>query len=198
MMRKIKSEEDIERVRRRNNIILGTAMIFLLVASTAGFSLMSGDSEDKSSVSELGFDFVRNNGLWKTVIGSSTDGHDSGEPEVFGFRYLPSEVADVDVNLSRNIEDYSGEVLYFVNSGEGVSEVLNNLGKYVLRYQEACLNNSSDSCGENLPIKSCDDNLIIFEDGNETRVYGNESCVYIVGDSALAADAFLYEVLDIR
>jgi len=197
-MRKIKSEEDIERVRRRNNIILGTAMIFLLVASTAGFSLMSGDSEDKSSVSELGFDFVKNNGLWKTVIGSSTDGHDSGEPEVFGFRYLPSEVADVDVNLSIEFGEYSGEVLYFVNSGEGVSEILNNMGRYILRYQEACLVNGTDSCGEDLPVKNCDSNLIIFQNGNETTVYGNGSCVYIVGDSAFGADAFLYEVLDIR
>ena len=197
-------------------MILGAVMIGLLVFASLGYSLMSAEGDNKRSVSELGFDFFRDGGLWKVDI--------SGE--IFGFQYLPSEVDDVDVNLSVELGMYSGEVLYFVNPNEGASEVLNNIERYVLRYQESCLRQDSGirdlelgtgedndlgnltNCVGDLPVKDCDSNLIIFVpqsdmtllglDGNETRVYGNESCVYLVGDSVRAADAFLYEVLDIR
>ncbi|MBT6690132.1 hypothetical protein HN903_03805 [archaeon] len=208
MMRRIKSIADIERARRRNNIIMGVGMIFLLLASTAGFAIMNADSEEESVVEELGFEFVRDGGMWKLILDES----------VFGFQYLPSEVEDVDVNVSVEFGDYSGKALYFVNPNEGVGEVLNNLGGYILRYQESCLqqdsresvvggrwsddlgnltNNSDVFCDENLPIKDCDSNLIIFDIGNETRVYGDNNCVFIEGDFLKGVDAFLYDILDI-
>ena len=202
-MRRIKSMADIERVRKRNNIIMGVAMILLLVASTAGFSLMSSDSEEESVVEEMGFEFVRDGGMWKLVFGD----------DVFSFRYLPSEVGDVDVNVSVEFGDYSGKPLYFVNLGEGTGEVLVNFEKYVLRYQESCLRqNSSDvggresvvgdlgnltTCDEDLPVKDCNSNLIVFDVGNETRVYGDGGCVFIEGDFVKGVDAFLYDVLGV-
>src|SRR5680860_174627 len=127
-MRKIKTMADVERVQRRNNIILGIVMIVLLVGSSLGYSLMSADRESNNAVSEKGFDFVRDGGVWKLDIAG----------QVFGFQYLPSEVSDVEVNLSVQVGMYSGQPLYFVNPGEGVSEILANLDRYILRYQEAC------------------------------------------------------------
>lgn len=246
-MRKIKTVADLERARRRNNIILGVVMIFLLVVSTGGYSLMSADSDDANVVEENGFEFVRDGGMWKLVFDSQLDSpldskhqagqgrHQTGQGVVFGFMYLPSEVGDVDVNVSVEFGDYAGKPLYFVNPGEGVGEVLNNLGGYILRYQESCLqqgfedvgsqssmnmtlvspgpgvgdlgnvsmeNNESVvdevNCTGDLPVKDCDSNLIIFEVGNETRVYGEKNCVFIEGDFIRGIDAFLYEVLGIR
>ncbi len=201
-MRKIKTMADVERIQRRNNIILGVIMIFLLTASSVGYSLMSADEERKNSVSENGFDFVRDGGIWKLSIGGDS----------FGFVNLPSEVSDVDVNLSVEFGMYSGQPLYFVNPGEGAGEVLNNFGNYVLRYQEACLqqdenelgnltsksNESEVVCNGDLPIKDCNSNLIIFEVGNETRVYSEGKCVFIVGDVLRGSDAFLYKILGIN
>jgi hypothetical protein len=184
-MKKIRSMADIERGRRRNNIILGVVMIFLLLGSTAGYSLMSRDSEGDSSVSDSGFDFVKDGGLWKVNSGGG----------IFGFRYLPSEVSDVEVNASFNLGDYSEEVLYFVNPDEGVGEVLNNVGDYILRYQESCI--EGGECEGDLPVKDCTNNLIIFERGNVTSVYQNESCIYIIGDGIRGTDAFLYNALGI-
>jgi len=182
--------EDIERARRRNNLIMGVVMIGLMIFASLGYSLMSADSENVSKVSELGFDFVRSDGLWKVAIGD----------EVFGFQYLPSEVSDVDVNLSIELGEYSDEILYFVSSGEGKSEILNNIERYILRDQGSCFyfGNNKSICEGDFPMKDCSSNLIIFEGGNETRVYGNDNCVYIIGDSLKGSDAFLYEVLDIR
>ena len=62
--------------------------------------------------------------------------------------------------------------------------------------QEACLNNTL--CEGDLPVKGCEVNLIIFEKGNETKVYQEDSCVYLVGDSIRSADVFLYKVLKIK
>ena len=204
VMRKIKSMADIERIRRRNNIILGVVMIALLVGSTAGYSLMSADSEDENVVEERGFKFVRDSGMWRLGLDSSKDDPAGPEGEFFSFQYLPSEVDDVDVNVSVEFGDYSGQPLYFVNPSEGAGEVLNVLGKYLLRYQEACLDSGNEEnstnesvCGGDLPFKDCGSNLIIFESGNETRVYGEGNCVFIEGDFIRGVDAFLYKILGV-
>lgn len=218
-MRRLASIADVERTRRRNNIILGVTMIVLMLGSSLGYSLMSADGGSDNSVSEMGFDFVRDGGMWKMIV----DG------EIFGFRYLPSEVSDVEVNLSVDLGMYSGQPLYFVNPGEGLNDILANLDRYILRYQEACfrqdsvesvvdggwsddlvnltdsnenvsleVNESEVVCEGDLPMKDCSSNLIVFIEGNETRVYGEDRCVFIVGDASLGSNAFLYEVLDIR
>ncbi len=210
-MRKIKSMADVERVRRRNNVILGVVMIALLTLSSVGYSLMSADSEEKNVKSEGGFDFVREGGMWRLAIGEN----------VFGFQNLPSEILEVDVNVSSQLGQYNGQPVYFVNPGEGVNEILGNIGDYVLRYQEACLGETLTlenqsfvvpvgECEGDLPIKSCDDgvNMIIFstigddfgepDSGNETRVYEEGSCVFIIGDVLRGSDAFLYKMLGVN
>ncbi|MBU3923517.1 MAG: hypothetical protein KJ592_01225 [Nanoarchaeota archaeon] len=202
-MRKIRTQAEVNRKNKRNQIVVGVVLVGLLLVSTLGYSLMSSDEDKSSSVSELGIDFVKIDGIWKAVI-------DGG---VFGFRNLPSEVSDIDVNVSADLGLYSGKVLYFINPGTGASEVLNNLGGYILRYQESCLRQDSGSsvvggrwsedasngteCGGDLPVKSCYDNVIIFEGGNESLVYQDDNCVYVVGDSVKATDAFLYKVLGV-
>jgi hypothetical protein len=212
-MRKIKTMADIEKVRKRNNIILGIVMIALLVGSSLGYSLMGADRESEDTVEFGGFDFVRDGGMWKLSIGD----------EVFGFQNLPSEVSDVDVNISVELGMYNGQPLYFVNLGDGVNEILGNIGKYTLRYQESCLQEASllekleirdqnlddlgdltsgalgdeAACEGDLPIKDCSSNLIVFEEGNSTRVYSEGNCVFITGDVLRGSDAFLYKLLDI-
>jgi len=186
-MRKIQTQAEIDRKKKKNQLLVGGVMIALLVMSTLGYSLMSGDSDggDKSRVNEAGVDFIRQNGIWMTEI----DGN------VFGFQNLPSEVSNINVNTSINLEEYSGQPLYFVNPNEGINEVLTNIGNYIMRYQESCLAN--ETCDGDLPEKDCDSNLIIFEVGNNTEVYQDESCVFIVGDTLKATDAFLYKLLHI-
>ncbi len=203
MLKKILMREEVAKKKKRNQILVGGVLIVLMVVSTLGYSLMDGGNDTGDNVSEFGIDFVRDGGFWKTVIGGVT----------FGFQYLPSEVENISVNGSYDFGDYNGKVLYFVNENEGASEILSNLGRYVLRYQESCLRQDSGRslvagrwsedmdnvtvCEGDLPSKNCDDNLIIFGTGNETVVWKNESCVYIVGDGVRGADAFLYKALKI-
>ena len=196
MLKKILTQEEKARRSRRNQILVGGVLIVLMIVSTLGYSLMSGDGNNSGDrVTELGINFVRDGGLWKIVINGARAGVPSEEGIVFGFQYLPSEIGDVFVSGDYDFGDYNGKVLYFVNGSEGSSEILNNLGRYVLRYQSACLNGTI--CGGDLPLKSCDDNLIIFESGNETSVWKEDNCVHIVGDGVRGADAFLYKALKI-
>ncbi len=189
-MKRIKSAVEHEKIRRRNGILLGIAMIVLLVVSTGGYSIMSriGDN-NPNKINERGLSFVRSDGIWKMEIGNG----------VFSFRYLPSEVQNISVNLTTNLTTYAGKPLYFVNPSDGMGEILNNIGKYVLRYQEACLNNGNGTkCKGNLPVKNCYSNLIVFVPSNVTRVYERENCVFISGDLSKSSDAFLYKILGIN
>jgi hypothetical protein len=149
---------------------------------------MSSDSESSSSVSEMGLDFVRSDGLWKVLI----------DENVYGFQNLPSEVSNISVDTSVNLNDYSGKALYFVNPGQGASGILNNV-RNILRYQEACEASSDKDieCEGNLPVKDCSENLFVFRESNETEVYQDDNCIYIVGDSVKGTDAFLYKVLGV-
>jgi len=200
-MRKIRNQRDVDQGRRNRNILIGVVLILLLVVAPIGYSLFSRDDSgvSENAVNEFGFDFYREGGIWKVDVGG----------DIFGFRYLPSEVANVSISGSYDFGMYSNELLYFVNSNNGASEILNNIGRYVLRYQDACAGNgvsrgngsqvtgNGTVCGGDWPTKDCGSNLIIFEAGNETRVWQNESCVYIAGDGAKGADAFLYKALKI-
>jgi len=184
-MKRIQTAQMKNRKTRRNNIILGIVLIALLVIAPIGYSFMNNDRRSGSKVNEKGSDFYKEGGLWKT----NKDG------QVFGFQYLPSEVTNVSVSGFYNLGGYVSQPLYFVNVNEAAPEILNNLQRYIMRYQEACLNESL--CGEELPLKDCGSNVIIYEAGNDTKVYKNQSCVYLVGDAIRAADAFLYETLNI-
>ena len=186
-MRNIRTAEVQAREAKRKKIIVGTVLISLMVVSTLGYSLMQGDSEeDTSKVEENGLVFYRQNGIWMTSINGET----------FGFQYLPSEIANISVEDNYDLNMYTSQLLYYTSPSEGVIEILNNLGRYVLRYQGACLNETS--CEGDLPTKDCWSNVIVTVVGNETKVYNNKSCVYLVGDSVKAADAFLYKVLKVN
>ena len=164
MLRRIKTQEEIAKGRRKIQFLVGGVLVILLVVSTAGFSLMSGDgnSNSNSQTKERGMDFYYENGLWKTVI----------QEQVFGFRYLPSELANVSINGTYDLGSYSEQVVYFVNPQDGLVEIINNIGGYFTRYQEACLD--SEECEGNLPIKECDENVIAFLNGAEDKVYSEE------------------------
>jgi len=194
-MRKIKSREEIEQRKKRNLTIAGILMIGLLVLSTAGYSIFSGDNGGGSGKQTYGdFEFVRTNNLWVLEF----------QDKEFYFSYLPQELDNVSVTGFYSFQDYVGKNLYFVNINSGAGEILNNLEDFIPRYQEVCLDSFSDEedCKEKeLPMKNCSDNLIIFEqdlDSLETKVSQEDKCVFIEGNSVQGADGLLYRLLGVR
>ena len=191
-MRKIETQAMKDRRQKRNLIIMSIVLIGLLVLAPIGYSFFSGDEEEVQAgdVTFNGFEFVKSNGYWNLGIQGQT----------FRFQNLPEEVINVSVSGFYELGGYNGEVLYFVGLGDNRlagQEILNNLGGSILRWQEACLNNSGDECEGDFPVKNCDDNLVIFSDGEVEEVRTENKCVYISG-GVRGADAFLYRLFGIN
>ena len=185
-MRKIKTKVDLEKKKKKNQLILGIIMVFLLTASTLGYSLMSKDDEnDSSKVTERGLDFYRTNGRWQLNI----------EGQTFHFQNLPSEIQNIEIEGIYSLSSLAGQPIYFNEANEGISEVLINLDRYLERYQETCI--EGQNCTKDLPTKNCTSNILISIPGNSTRVYREENCIYLSGDYVKAADAFLYKTFGI-
>lgn len=196
-MRQIEDKKQKEKKKNRNYIIMGSILIVLLVFSSVGYAFLSGSGEsDNSLVSEYeGIRFERYGSYWKTQI-------QGGE---FYFKYLPSEVENISIQGAYSLSDYSNKPVYFVNPNNAVGEIIQNINNYILRYQEACvqldysdLNEISQEDCEGLPLKNCEEDLIIIFEENETnsvRKQGN--CVYLSGDPYLSGDAFLYSILKV-
>jgi len=190
-MRKIRTQEEIDKKKKTNQLLIGGILILLMVVSTAGYSLISRDNNSSSGGSggseKYGnYTFFRDQGMWGVLLNGET----------YHFQYLPKEIENISVSGNLSVTQYSGKVLYLVNNNPASQDILIDFNKYFLRAQGACLNNSL--CEGDLPVKTCDDNIIVFENpDNETRVWQDNNCVYISGDFLRGADAFLYKALRI-
>lgn len=185
MLRKIKSQEEIAQKRKRNQIIIGGALILLMVLSTVGYGFFNRETSNNGiqTAEYNGFTFVKNGDSWVLTV----------EDQNFYFRYLPGETDNVSVSLNLTMNDYSNKPIYFVNDSGFSQYILTDIQRYVLRAQGACIDNCT-----NLPRKTCADNLIIFSGENRTSVSQNQNCVYLSGDAILASDAFLFKILGIK
>lgn len=186
-MRKIKTAGELNKNKKRNQIIVGAVLVILMIISTAGYAFMNDKESDTSTTrSYNGLKFYRVGGSWQVVINGNT----------LYFQNFPNDTNEVQLSGNFNLSSYSGKPLYFVNSNAASQEILADIGKYTLRYQEACLNNTG--C-ENLPVKSCKDNVIVFDlNATETKVRQENNCVYISGDFIKASDAFIYRLFGIK
>ena len=73
---------------------------------------------------------------------------------------------------------------------DAFSGITNNLGRYASRIQEACYG----ECERDFPEKDCSENLIVFKEMEERKIYQEEKCIFIEGD-LLSVDAFLYKIM---
>lgn len=193
-MRKIESKKKAEKRSKRNQLIIGGILIFIMIGSTFGY-VMLGDSSDKNSGTEKvnykGYLFVNTNGFWVLSIGNYN----------FIFQYNPEQVEKVDKELNK-LDSYAGKVLYFFYENENVlgaaTEISQNLRDIVLRVQGACI--EEEGCPEEWPIKDCSNNFIIIKEANESKIYQEENCVFIEGQSEeliKTVDGFLFNIMGI-
>lgn len=189
-MKKIKSEKDIEKKKKKNQIIISVVMIALIGLSTLGYAVMNDDSSsnvDKTFV-YAGIKFENVGSYWRILLNQKE----------FYFRKLPTELGHVEIEGNYSLGDYYQQTIYFVNpnaANEGLFYALNGLA---LRTQGACF---EENCEEqNLPTKTCEDNLIIFRnpEQNETRVTKEENCVFIEGNYFDGVDRLIYKLINLE
>ena len=199
-MRRILSKHEQEKKRKRNLLIIGILLIFVMFGSVFGMIVGSfgQNSSEKNKIEYNEYKFSNENNLWITSI-NNVD---------FSFRYSPLETKDMEIIL-KNINNYYNKPLY-VYSEDASSEIelKRNLQQIATRIQPACFSN--ETCDGDFPIKTCSDNFIIIEvseanetgsEQNEEEITQKENCVYIKGekqDLVKLTDSFLYKILDIK
>lgn len=189
-MRKIISKAKEEKKRQRNQIILGLILIFVMFFSVLGYSF-SGGGESNKEIDYNGFKFYKNEGLWYLELNNS----------YFIFKNNPYETGNIGIETEINsISDYYNKPLYISSeSNEASYEIYNNLGKIAERIQYACI--SEEKCEGDFPVKTCENNFIIIEKDNQSKIFQNESCVFISGASenlTKITDEFLFNMLNIK
>jgi hypothetical protein len=194
-MEKLMTREMKDKKKQRNQLIVGGILIALMLMSTAGYALSDkeGNSPGVKKVNYNGIDFLQDDSeYWNFKL----NGYD------FVTQYNPEDTKEIKNYNRKLLNDYSNEPLYFVGEANaGFSEIEMNLARFVLRIRPACM---TSNCSGDYPIKSCsEDNLIIFEEANETFSEGilqDKNCIFIKTNElnqTKYADSFLFGVLGI-
>ncbi|RMD67659.1 hypothetical protein D6817_00900 [Candidatus Pacearchaeota archaeon] len=184
-MRKIESVLEREKKAQRNRLILSIIMLGILVLSTLGFGLIfavnygggfnTGNNQQANSHGGM----LNSNGVLN--LGS----------QQYTLAYPKTQVGDVQVSLTKTISQLSGQTLYIAADNPAVvNELAQTLGRFAARAQEACY----QKCDKDLPEKTCDDNLIVWRDSEENKVWEEGNCIFIEGDMR-AVDALIYKML---
>ncbi len=189
-MRKISSRHAEEKKQKRNQIIVGIILIFVMLGSVFGIIVGSFEKEDNSKINYNGFEFAKQNNRWILNIGNFN----------FIFQYNPYQVEEINSENLKYLDNYYNKPLYISSeSNEAISEIYINLKQIAQRIQFACINEKE--CEGDLPVKTCEDNFIIIKKGNSSEIVQDENCVFIKGaeeNLTEISDEFLFQITGIR
>ena len=179
-MRKVGTEKELEVKKKRTTIYISLFMLGVLVISTIGFSFVSnlGTDDNQPTTNEQ-------------VAGKSNVDF---EGQTFYLTNSLEESKNVSVEITATLDDYVGKTIYVSSKNSGVTmELFQLFSKYSARIQEACYG----SCDEDLPERDCSENLIVWKDSAENKVYQEDKCIFIEGDLR-AVDGFIYQLMGKR
>lgn len=186
-MRQIELKSDREKKKKRNQIIVSIVLVFIMFFSVLGYSFQSQENSKDKKINYNGFEFNNQNGYW--VLKDSS----------FVFKYNPLQIEESNSELKK-LDNYLNKPLYiFSENQEAELEIYTNLRSVVQRIQYACLGN--ETCSENLPVKTCDDNFVIIKEAEKNEILQEENCVFINGDYenlTQLTDEFLFKIIGIR
>jgi hypothetical protein len=120
----------------------------------------------------------------------------------FGFMNNPNDIGNLNVNFVINnyLTQYSGKPLYiYSDNSEAESEIYINFYKVAERIQKACY--SGLNCTEDVPVKTCENNLIILQYSNNIKIEQKENCLFISAPEEnilLATDKALFRIFGIE
>ena len=204
-MRRLTSKYQEERGKKRNQILIGLILIFVMFSSVLGFAFLNhsfigggnaqrdnfGSSnvnvDNFNSINYNGFEFIEQNNFWILNLNEVN----------FIFRHNPTQVPRIASEI-KPLETYQEKVLYLYSEDIlAESEIKINLLQFTNGIEKACL--KEEKCGENVPVKTCEDNFIIIREGNQS-ITQEDNCVFIEGkkeDLTKLADEFLFKLMGI-
>ncbi|MEM1577555.1 MAG: hypothetical protein QXM27_00860 [Candidatus Pacearchaeota archaeon] len=170
--------KQIKRRKNRTNLIISISAGILMILSVIGFALNLTQQKEK------------NEKEFKVNI--------YGKEIVVKLIYFENETNDVLLNYNPNINDFINKKIYFYSHPK-IRENSQRLLYYISIFsliKETCV--IGYECFNNeLPIKDCNNEIIIFEYSNETKIDKNDKCIIIKGNETnidKTIDAFLYKI----
>ena len=110
-MKGILSKHDSEKKAKRNRMILGLILVFIMFFSIAEYSFLSNQNQannaqnQTNAVNYNGFQFSEQNSYW--IL--NKDGND------FIFSYNPNEIPRI-TSIVNPLENYNGKTLYLISN----------------------------------------------------------------------------------
>ena len=184
-MRDIFSKQRGEKKAKRNRIILGLFLVFIMFFSVAEYSFLANDGQDSNSgnpadiqkINYNGFEFSFQNGFW--VFNKNGNS--------FIFKHNPNQVEKSGVSL-KGLENYLNKTIY-INSEDIISE------------SEIRANLAQFSEIKNSQNENCDESQIIIKESSESKIIQEKNCVFISGKKenlVQLTDEFLFKILGVE
>ena len=176
----IETQEVRERRAKRGKLIGGIVLTAILLLSSIGFAVTIGGDSSNTGSSGSNEEAYFNGQYWVVQKEGST----------LYLTQSPDLLGNISVDIQKRAYDYRDAIIFIDSESSQVTNLLaSNLGSYTGRIQEACYG----PCERDLPEKTCQENLIVWRISEEKKVYQNENCIFIEGDTS-AVDAFLYNL----
>jgi hypothetical protein len=211
-MKKLLTKKEKEKIRKRNNTIIGSILVLIMFFSVIGYSFYTKSLDDserrerKIVFNGIEFD-LKDDGLWHFTV-SGTDFISYYSPEEL--QNMTNELQDIEINLSLNYFNFHDKMLYlhFENEFSTQSEILRNIGNVIQRTNYFCFEKDEyDEFGEfkecEWPIKSCNDTngiMLITKNAEKNSIKQNENCIFIEfkeQEGLKIASVFVYKLLEI-
>ena len=178
-------------------MIVGGLLIFVMLFGIFGYGFGDGSgngSGKKQEISYNGFNFTYNeNGYWVTEI----------QGIEFGTFFNPTETENITLNIEANIKDYTEKPLYYASNdgASGLNEIMSNIGRFAqYNPQEVCVE-GEECLNEELIVKNCTNNIIIFKNAETIKDYKKDNCVFLEApesEQRRLGDKFIFKLLDIQ
>lgn len=196
MIKKLQSRKEQEKKHKKQQRWLGIGLIFIMFGSVFGVVVAFFSTQDPNEpVQEtyLGYDLNQGAGFYILTVGNNNI-YLNTDPNNFNS-------LDYSINISKMVTMFVGNPLYIDSSDSYSYQTLEqNLFTYANRIVAACID-ELDCSNDNLPIKTCEDNIIIVKESSENKIYEDNNCIYIEGnyeDVTALTDIFLLRVFGIN
>ncbi len=183
-MRKIISQQEKDKKRKRNQIILGIFLIFIMFGSVISFVLPfntnteTNQTAERQTISYNGFEFAKQNDFWILNLNDSS----------FIFKHNPYEIKNLDFEV--NPDDFQNKVFGIYSENiSAESEIRVNLLQFFGRLNSI-----------NLEPKNCEENFIIIKASQNNEIIKKANCIYISGkqeDLVKLTDEFIFRLLGV-
>ncbi len=189
-MRPLETKKGKEGKKKKNQMIIGLFIAFLMIFSVVGYALLSGyQGQEQGQETYNDHIFTKTQEGWKTQVSIENQAF------IITTAYLPQELENISMQGTPLLDSFRFKTLYIIandaSERQAASSFYTNLNKIALRIQLACSEEESETefCLENeLPIKSCNDatfETTIIEikesETEEASITYKNNCIIIEG-----------------